>query len=178
MFLNSMRTSKFIVFAFFIVLAGFVAAQAQIDASSARGNPREEPLPKSILETLAKQRIAEEKKDYDELLKKSGEAVELTKELQNSFAKHKKLTAQDKSKLKSLEKLLKQVRSDLGGEGVDDEEMSEKSDSVSNMLSTLSKSTEQLFDEIKQTSRHTISAVAIKSSNAILSIVKFLRFGK
>lgn len=161
-----------------LILLSSLFVKAQIDAESATGRSKSEPLPKSILETMAKQRIQDEKKEHDSLIENGEKAVELTRQIQMSFTKNKKLTSQDKSKLRDLEKLLKKMRSDLGGEGASDEELAKEHNSLSGALSTLLASTEKLFDEIKKTSRHTISAVAITSSNALLSIVKFLRFGK
>ncbi len=163
---------------FFLIMLTSIFVNAQSDASTSNGRPRDEPLPKPILETMAKQRIEDEKQDYDELLKRGSEAVELSKELNRSFIKNNKLTSQDKSKLKDLEKLLKKMRNELGGDGDSEDGPRMKQDSQASALRTLLKSTEKLFDEIKNTSRHTISAVAITSSNAILSILKFLRFGK
>lgn len=163
---------------FLIILFASFFAQAQIDAETSSGRPRNEPLPQSIKETMAKQRIEEDKKDYADLIEMGGEAVELSKQIEKSYTKNKKLTSQDKSKLKDLEKLLKKMRRDLGGEGTSDEELLEEKYSLSISINALRSGTEKLFDEIKQTSRHTISAVAIGSSNTVLAVVKFLRFWK
>ncbi len=52
----------------FVAVFTFSAA-AQVDTSSQNGRPQpKEDLPSNIKETLAKQRIAREKKDYDELV--------------------------------------------------------------------------------------------------------------
>lgn len=164
------------IFIFVLLFSAFSIVNAQIDAESRTGRQRQEDLPQNIKETLAKQRIEEIKKDYDELLEKGEKAVKLSEELQKSFAKNNKFTAQDKNKLKDLEKLLKKIRKDLGGDN-DDDEVPEKPTSTANAVTSLKEKTENLFEEIKKTSRYTISAVAIKSSNALLNIVKFLRFG-
>lgn len=150
--------------------------QAQIDASTESGRPRKEELPKPILETLAKLRIEEEVKEHEKLLQRGEEAVKISEELEKSFTSNKKLTPKDTKKLKDLEKLLKKIRSDLGGDG-DDEAIEEKPASMGDAVKALKQNTLDLFNEIKQTSRHTISVVAIESSNVVLKIVKFLRFG-
>ena len=61
------------------------SAFAQIDASTRNGRAQKEELPKNIQETLAKQRIEREKKDYEELLRKSEEAVKLSQDLEKSW---------------------------------------------------------------------------------------------
>jgi membrane-associated HD superfamily phosphohydrolase len=160
-----------------LILLCSVFVSAQIDAETRSGKPKDEPLPQPLLESMAKSRIEQDKKDHEALIKKGNEAVELSKEIQKSFDKNKKLTSQDISKLKNLEKLLKKVRSELGGEGGDEDEPLDDQKSQANLIRKLQSNTERLFEEIKNTSRYTISAVAINSSNAILSILKFLRLG-
>lgn len=161
---------------FIFLFSASLVANAQFDSDTKSGRQREEPLPQNIKETLAKQRIEDRKKEYDELLEKGEKALKMSEDLQKSFAKNHKLTSQDQGKLKDLEKLLKKIRKDLGGDD-DDEEIREKPTSMANALNTLKDTTDNLYEEIKKTSRYTISAVAIKSSNALLNIVKFLRFG-
>ena len=166
-----------LIFLFSLFTLFSVMSFAQIDSETQNGRGRDEPLPQSIKETLAKRRVEEEKKEYDELLKKSENAMRLSKEIQDSFAKNKKLTSKDRAKLKDLEKLLKKVRKDLGGSGESEDEFDEAPKSTATALSALYDTTAQLFEEIKKTSRHAISAVAINSSNAILGLVRFLRLG-
>ncbi len=165
----------FLIFLF--LFSASIIVRAQFDTSTSSGRPRSEPLPQNILETLAKKQIEDNKKEFEALLKRGEEAVKMSFELQKSFVKHNKLTTQDQNKLKDLEKLLKRIRKDLGGAD-DEEDIEEKPTSMGNALNSLKDSTENLYQEIKKTSRHTISAVAIKSSNTILYIVKFLRLGK
>ncbi len=159
----------------FIFLTSIVAL-AQFDSDNQNGGKRDEPLPQNIKETLAKQRIEDEKKEHQKLLDKGNKAVKMSEDLKKSFAKNNKLTTKDKDNLKDLEKLLKNIRKDLGGG--DDEGEEEKPISMATAINVLADTTANLYQEIKKTSRYTISAVAIKSSNSILSILNFLRFGK
>lgn len=174
---------KFISFKIFqtfsvalVILFTSVFIQAQIDASTSDGRTRKEEFPKPILETLAKKRIEEEKEDFEKLIKRGEEAVKISEELEKAYAQNNTLSSKDKKKLKDLEKLLKKIRSDLGGDD-DDENFVEKPKSMSDAIKSLKDNTVSLLDEIQKTSRHTISAVAIESSNLIIKIVKFLRFG-
>lgn len=156
-----------------------LTANAQIDASSPDGRPQpKEELPKSFKESLIKQRIEREKKEYEELLARGEEAVKLSEELEKSFEQKQQLNLQDKEKLERLEKLLKKIRKDLGGEDDKDEDDSAETSSMFNAFKTLQETTVQLFDELKKQTRHTVSAIAIQSSNTLLRLVKFLRFAK
>ena len=100
-----MKRSLFQIFFLTALFAfGVVCADAQIDASTRDGNPRREELPKAIKENLAKGRIDQEKKEYEELLKRADEASRLSEELDKSFAQNNKLTGDDLKKLERLEK--------------------------------------------------------------------------
>ena len=142
--------------------------------------PRKEDVPQNIKENLAKQRIQRDKEDYQELLKRGEEAVKLSEELDKSFAAGNSLSSEDRKKLDRLEKLVRKIRSDLGGD--DDEQTSVKEEdspfSIENAFKVLHENTVKLLDELKKSTRYTVSAVAIKSSNMLLKIVKFMRFGR
>jgi membrane-associated HD superfamily phosphohydrolase len=166
------RTISILLFIF----SASIMVQAQFDTEVQNGRKKEE-LSQNIKETLAKQRIEEEKKEFQELIEKGDKAVKMSEDLKKSYTKNNKLTSQDKDKLKDLEKLLKKIRKDLGGDN-DDEESEDKPISMATAINILADTTVNLYQEIKKTSRYSISAVAIKSSNTILSIVKFLRFSK
>ncbi len=142
--------------------------------------PRKEELPQGIKESLAKQRIQREKQDYEELLKRGEEAVKLSEELDKSFAAGKLLSSEDRKKLDRLEKIVRKIRSDLGGD--DDEQAAVKEEdsplSMANAFKVLQENTVKLVDTLKKSTRYTISAVAIQSTNLLLKIVKFMRLGR
>ncbi|MBA3600943.1 MAG: hypothetical protein H0W45_06805 [Acidobacteria bacterium] len=50
--------------------------------------------------------------------------------------------------------------------------------SILNALKALKSNTLTLVDELKKTSRYSISVIAVESSNALLKAVRFLRFNK
>lgn len=156
--------------------ATFVNAQGG-DASSRSGTPPKEEMPKGIQESLAKQRIAREKKDFNELLERGEEALKLTGQLEESFTQNNQFTAEDQKKLERLEKVVKKIRSEMGGDG-DDEEVEDKPSSIAKALETLKNGTSTLVGELKKTSRYSVSVVAVQSSNALLKVVQFLRFRK
>ncbi len=168
-------------FSFLLAMVFSVATFAQIDASTPNGRQRKEELPQNIQETMAKQRIARAKKDYEELLEKSEEAVRLSEELEKSFAASNQLSPEDRKKLDRLEKLVKKIRTELGGD--DDGELEIEPDkqtpsNIGSAFQTLQKNAARLFSEIKKSTRYSVSVVAIQTSNALLKLVKFIRFGK
>jgi hypothetical protein len=162
-----------------------VTAFAQIDASTPNGRPQQkEDLPKNIKETLAKQRIEREKKDYEELLKRSEEAVKLSEELEKSFSNSNQLSSEDLKKLEKLEKLVKKIRGELGGDDDGEQDINadkdkkEQPSTMVNAFKILQSNTVQLFDEIKKSTRYSVSVIAIQTSNMLLKLVKFIRFGR
>lgn len=168
--------ARFIFSLIFIAAASF-GVNAQIDAGTSNGKPKDEDYPKNIKETLAKSRIEREKKDYEELLQYGEEALQLSKDLEQSFADNNQLSAADRKKLDRLEKVFKKIRKELGGDGDEDSDAAEKSpNTFQTAFEVLQENTVKLVDELKKSTRFTISAVAIQSSNLLLKAVRFLRF--
>lgn len=172
------------LFAFIFVMATCLYANAQVaDASTANGrpDPNRQDLPDGIKETLAKQRIKSEEKEYQELVKRGEEAAKLGEELDKSLEVTQKLSAEDVKKLDRLEKLVKKIREELGGKDEDaekDESPIESPQSLLTAVKNIKQDTASLLSEIKKIGRHSISVVAIESSNALLKLVRFLRFNK
>jgi hypothetical protein len=165
------------IFIVFVVTSAAVLVNAQgSDATTRSGNPAKEELPTGIKESLAKQRIEREKKDFAEMVEHSEEALKLTDQLAKSYGQNSQFSAEDQKKLDRLEKVVKKIRNELGGD--DDEESVEQPASIGNALESLKANTSKLVDAIKQTSRYTVSVVAVESSNALLKMVRFLRLRK
>ena len=176
MFYSFLRTG----FIIFLLTAASVCACAQTDASGRTRGAEQEDLPKGIKETLAKGRIEREKKDYLELLERGAEAAKLSEELSASFGKNNSLNTEDRKKLERLEKLSKKIREELGAKDsesaeIDAADAGEKLISFSDAFDKLKSISAKLSGELKKTTRHTISAVAIQSSNTVLKLVRFLR---
>ena len=136
--------------------------------------------PKGFKETLEKMRIEKEKKDFNEMIDRGDEALKISDELQHSFEQNGKLSESDLARLAKVEKLVKKIRDELGGRDDNDQEGDDKDvvpHSLADAVGTLRSSAVTLFDELKKTSRFTISAAAINSSNTVLKLARFLRFG-
>ena len=159
-----------------MLLAG-TAVSAQVDPFN-RDRQREEDA-KIVKEMLAKAQSEREKKEHKELLDRADAALELSDELEKVFDQRHHVAADDK-RLVELEKVVKKIRDDLGGDEEDEDEADatdEGPKDVKDAFLALRKSTLQLVDEVKKTTRFSISVAAIRSSNSVLKLVRFLRFG-
>lgn len=153
-----------------LLSTGFVFGQSD------RFSPKEE-LPEVLKESLAKRRIKQDEEDFQDLVKRSEEAVKLSEELNKSYEDNKKLSGEDNKKLEKLEKLVKKIRQDLGAE--EEKETinnEEKPGTLSNTLTNIKEKSTSLLTELKKTGRFAISVTAVESSNAVFRLVKFLRF--
>ena len=166
-----------IVFLVFLAAAADTAVSAQVDPFN-RDRQREEEE-KIVKEMLAKQQSELEKKEHEELLKRADTALELSDELEKAFEEGHHVAGDDK-RLVELEKVVKKIRDELGGDDdLEDDEDAAKGRpmDVKDAFLVLRKSTLQLVDEVKKTTRYSISVAAIRSSNNVLKLVRFLRFG-
>ncbi len=157
------------------------------DASSRSGRQRKDDMPLGLKEMLAKQKLERDKKEHEELLERGDEALRLAKQLETSFEQSKAISQQDKTRLESLEKVVTKIRKELGGDDDDADpgdprelkaEDEPRPSSVEEGFKYLQSMTVKLVDELKKTTRFSISAVAIQSSNTVLKLVRFLRLRK
>ena len=169
-----------------LALAGFVSTYAQAGADNKGsilakpGEDDKETAPKTFRESLEKMRIEKDKKDHDQMIERGSDLVKLTEELEKDVEANGRLSEKEKPKLSTVEKLAKKIRSELGGDddkGDDDENPTASSIPLSpaSAVKSLNISTQKLYEELKKTSRFTISAAAIQSSNSVLKITRFLR---
>lgn len=164
---------RFVLIMLVVGAAAVVSVNAQTDADA------KEDLPKGINETLAKNRIERDKKDFAEMLARGEEAAKLSEEVDKSFVQNKQLTSDDRKKLERLEKLSKKIREELGASGDDDsDDDALKVSSTSDAVDKLKTFSLNLAEELKKSTRYTISAVAVQSSNAVLRIVRFIKMNK
>jgi hypothetical protein len=124
-------------------------------------------------------RIKREKKDHEEMLERGEEVRRLSERLEKSFAQNGRLSDTDRAALETLERSAKKIRSELGGDD-NDEKIDEllqagKKATFADAVDTLKNAAANLADELKKTTRFTISATAIQSSNAVLTLARFLR---
>ncbi len=174
--------------ALFSGLAGIAYAQSDFpDASSRSGRRQRDEKPRGIDEMLAKQKAERDRKEHEALLERGEEALRLANQLETSFARNRAISQQDKNRLESLEKVVTKIRKELGG-GDDNGESDDsgyvqsvseaRPSTMEEAFEYLRSTTVKLVDELKKTTRFSISVVAIQSSNTVLKLVKFLRIKK
>ncbi len=160
------------------------AQSAADNQSSVFGKPGEserDDRPRTIRDTIQKMRIEKEKKDFQRMIERGEEVVKIAADLEQSLEQKGQLTGEEIAKLASVERLAKQIRSDLGGGDEDGADVIRSQNSGFNVveaIKTLRSSTEDLFNELKKTTRFTISATAIQSSNAVLRLARFMRIAR
>ncbi|MCO6510790.1 MAG: hypothetical protein J5I65_08350 [Aridibacter famidurans] len=170
------RSIKFALPALFIALFTSVAF-AQIERCPYIENPaHREPLSPHVKERMIELCIRDTKKDFEELVARTEQLAKLTDEITASFKENKELSGEDREKLAEAEKLLDKIRDELRADDDGDDDDKKEPTSVVEAIEMLSKNTARLVGEIKKTTRHSISAVAVQSSNTVLKLVKWLRF--
>ncbi|MEO6654734.1 MAG: hypothetical protein ABIO36_01490 [Pyrinomonadaceae bacterium] len=168
-----------------ILVTGCVYCSAQVgedkDPSFSKIGGDRNDKPRGFKETLEKMRIDKEKRDFDQMIERGGEALKISEEVDKSFEANGRLSEKEKAKLSEVEKLVKKIRNELGGD--DDAETDDKdqpqgrfnSPSLADAVKTLRSASVDLYNELQKTTRFTISAAAIQSSNAVLRLARFLR---
>jgi hypothetical protein len=157
---------------------GTCLAQSADNRTSPYGKGPEEERPLNLLESMAKMRIDKEKKEYEKMLGRGEEALKIAEDLEKAYENNGRLTDAEVAKLAAVEKLAKQIRNDLGGGDDESGSSGEKVEPVSHAVAvkSLRSTAEDLFQQLKKTTRFTISAAAIQSSNAVLRLSRLLRF--
>jgi hypothetical protein len=127
-------------------------------------------------------RIEKEKKEYDEMIDRGEQALKISEQLETTVSATGRLTEKELSQVAELEKLARKIRGGLGGDD-DTEDKNEalaqiRTMSLENAVRELRDSTGTLYEELKKTTRFTISAMAIQSSNTVIRLAKALRIQK
>ncbi len=168
----------------FLVGTSFVQGQPQTAPSPPQFPSRERDTdpdrPITVRERLTKARIERARKNHEELIKRGSEALQLSESIERSLEANGSFSKKDLENLGELEKVVTRIRKDLGGNSDREtqrltvEELAETGDLVS-AFKFLRSSTVTLVDELKKSSRFTISAAAIHASNTVISVARFLR---
>lgn len=138
-----------------------------------------ENLPRGARESQIKLQIEQSKKDYEEMIERGKEVRRLAERLARSFAQNGRFSEDDQAALEAVERNAKKIRSELGGSDDDEkiEDLLQAGDKASfaDAVGTLKDAALNLADELTKTTRFSISATAIQSSNAVLTVARFLR---
>jgi len=175
----SFRSFNLILFIAGVIFVGSARAQPPESWGKDRDGRQQDEDSKMLKDMLSKQRSEQEKKEYDLMLQRGKEALELTTDLEKAFEKSESLTSQEEKKLADLEKVVRKIRDELGGTDDEDEDVpAEKINKPSTLregFNLLRSSTIKLVDELKKTTRFSISAAAIQTSNSVIKVIRFLR---
>lgn len=161
---------------FVIVIAchhGVAAQAADASSSSPFQRPREEP-PQPVLEQMARLKLENEKRDFQELIDTSSTLADSAKSLLELSGTGRPLQEILDKNLDRIERLTKKIRSELGA-GDDSKEPTEYPDSLKDALKALSSEASALSEEIKKSSRFSISVAAIQHANTLLDLVSHIR---
>jgi hypothetical protein len=171
------KIASIIVITFATCLAAMAqAADGRSPIAPTRDDEHDRPL--SFREQLDKLRIQREKKEFAEMLERGKDAVKASEQLERSFAESGQMTSTELAKLATLEKLIKKIRSDLGGDDDSDKNVKYQTlGTAADLVRDIRETTERLFRELNKTSRFSISLGAIQTANYILRTAKFLRQG-
>ena len=178
--------SKFLHICFIallVVVCNFAAHGQSADNTTSQvpDEKSRDTAPKGMREMIEKMRIAKEKKEYEEMIGRGDKALKLSDELETSLSKSQTFSEKDREKLAALEKLVKKIRTDLGGDDDKSDEETEKAEKPSSIVEGfkwLKNATVDLVGQLKKTTRFSISATAIQSSNVVLRLTRYLRFWK
>ena len=168
---------------FTLIVCAFAAVAQEADTSIPGQKPRDPDPPFGVREMQKKMQIDAEKKEYNELVERAEQAMKISQDLEKAYEQRASLTRSDLEKLDDLEKLVKKVRSGLGGDDDDDNNDDPQArdsgpKTVADGFKALPSLTVKMVDELKKSTRFGISAVAIQSSNAVLKVVRFLKLSK
>jgi leucyl aminopeptidase (aminopeptidase T) len=157
------------------VLAVPLCVYSQTEQCPYIDNPaHREPLSKQMKERMIELCIEENKKDFDRMVQRTEELAKISNEIEESFEEHNALLKEDREKLDKAEELLTKIRKELRADNDDDDD-EDRPKNVIEAVKLLQENSVKLLDEIKKTTRHSVSALAIQSSNTVMRIVKFLR---
>ena len=176
-------TPRIHIVIFMLLLAASVAsAQSPVDDGRGILPKPDDPnavVPKNVREMLDKLKVDEEKKDYDEMIDRGDQVLKLSEEIERSFVDSGSLSGEQRIKLDGIEKLVKKIRGELGGDDMDERDSKDEIEKLpsnqAEAIDKLPKLASRMVDELKKTTRFSISAAAIESSNAVLRVVRFLR---
>jgi len=176
-----LRTVFHIFLPIIFIFAGFVfvSAQAEDRFPDEHSRRREAPPPANVREMLERMRIDKEKKDHDEMITRGEDVIKLADQLEKSFDDRGRLSEEDVARLQSIEKDVKKIRSELGGSDDEDDKAAGTEGrsgglTVKTAVSSLRSTSAELLEQLKASTRFSISVPAIEASNATLKLARFL----
>jgi hypothetical protein len=141
-------------------------------AQSAEPNPEEQN--ETMRDTLKRMQIKREEQEHKKILEKGHliqeEAANLVRETAGNT-----LPRGAEKKLREIEKSARQIRSEFGGGGNDDEPLESPPATLADALKRYSEVTGQLNKELEKTSRRVISLTVIELASEVILLTRHIR---
>jgi hypothetical protein len=126
-------------------------------------------------EMRSKLELKAEKKKYDEHVARAREVSQLATQISQSYETHKALSSDDGKRLERLEKLIKRIRNDAGGENDTNEDAEEVPSGMEDCIKKVSSMAEELQKLVGNTPRNVVSAAVIDQANKLICIIQHVR---
>jgi len=173
--------AKFYLLFFIFVISVPLVSHSQSGSATrdpidpeARANARIEQHQR---EMMSRMRVKREKSLHEEHLARARETAELGNFLKSQFEARQSLDREAMKKLERMEKIVKKLRNQSGG----DDEMGENSNAfsrVSNLptaFTQLAEQSDKLQTAVENTPRLVISTSVIERTNDLLNLIRFIR---
>ncbi len=134
----------------------------------------ESPLTTFEEEIRAKRMIKMAEKDHQENVDRAKEIQQIAKELKEGLQGKSAVDRDNLKKIDRLEKLIKKVRGEAGGESEDLTIVNPPKD-LPDAVCQIGEKSESLSKEVQNTPRQVISASVISSANILLELIKIAR---
>jgi hypothetical protein len=132
------------------------------------------PLTTFEEELKAKRAIKMAEKDHEENVKRANELAQLAKDLQTALKDKSSIDRDSVKKIDRLEKLVKKIRGEAGGE---DEEVQivDRPTDITAAVNQIAERAEKFCKTVENTPRQVISASTINNANVLLELIRLLR---
>jgi hypothetical protein len=155
-----------------IICLLFLATLA-VGQSSTADQPLPEEQNETMLDTLKRMQIKREEDEHKKILNKGMQIKEEANVLAKESDKKYRLPRSTEKKLKNIEKLARQIRSDSGGS--EDDPLDSPPTNLPEAVKRLCDVSERLNMDLAKTSRRVISLDVVADATEIIQLTKFLR---
>ncbi|MDX2031376.1 MAG: hypothetical protein SF339_11935 [Blastocatellia bacterium] len=157
-----------------ILVVGLLTVTWARGAATVQQPPTEEQN-ETMLDTLKRMQIKREEMEHKKLLDKGHQITQAAEELTKA-ATGKVLPRTSEKRLREIEKSARQIRSEFGGGGGNDEDPLESPPAtLEEALKRLNDQGEKLNKEMGKTSRRVISFTVIEIATEIVQLIRLLR---
>jgi len=160
-------------FQFPIFIFCFLFVAPAVCAQSAETTPPEEQN-ETMRDTLKRMQIKREEQEHKKILDK-GALIKTEAESLAREAVGNTLPRNLEKKLREIEKSARQIRSEFGGGGNDDEALESPPADLADALKRLGETGERLNKELGKTSRRVISFTVIEITSEVIQLTRNIR---